>query len=76
MNQTIETIFNRRSVRRYDAKPIPKDVLEQILKCGDAGPSGANNRAWRYVVVQDPRKTPKRPQRRTAIYPLMSLAGQ
>jgi nitroreductase len=53
MNKTIETILSRCSVRTYDKKPIPSDVLDLILKCGDSGPSGANNRAWRYVVVQD-----------------------
>jgi nitroreductase len=54
MNQTIETIVNRRSVRGYDPRPIPKDVLDTIIACGGAGPSGANNKGWRFVVVQDP----------------------
>jgi len=54
MNQTIETILNRRSIRKYDSKSIPKDVLDTIISCGSAGPSGANNRGWRFVVVQDP----------------------
>jgi nitroreductase len=54
MNQTFETIFNRRSIRSYDQKSVPRDLLDRIIKAGDAGPSGANNRAWRYVVVQDP----------------------
>ena len=53
MNQTIETILTRCSVRRFESKPVAREVLDQILKCGDSGPSGANNRAWRYVVVQD-----------------------
>ena len=53
MNPSIETIFNRRSVRAYESKQIPRDVLDTILSCGDAGPSGANNREWRYVIIQD-----------------------
>ncbi len=53
MNQTIGTILNRRSIRAYEQKQIPRDDLDKILSCGDAGPSGANNRGWRYVVVQD-----------------------
>jgi nitroreductase len=53
MNQTIGTILNRRSVRAFEQRPIPREDLETILSCGDAGPSGANARAWRYVVVQD-----------------------
>ena len=54
MNPTIETILNRRSIRSYDPKRIPREILDQIIECGDAGPSGANNRAWRYVIVTDP----------------------
>lgn len=53
MNQTIDTILNRRSVRAYESKQIPHEDLEQILLCADAGPSGANNREWRFVIVQD-----------------------
>jgi nitroreductase len=54
MNPTCETILNRRSIRLYEPKQISRGDLETILSCGDAGPSGANNRGWRYVVVQDP----------------------
>jgi nitroreductase len=54
MNQTIETILNRRSIRGYEPTQIPREVLDTILSCGDAGPSGANKRGWRYVIVQDP----------------------
>ncbi len=53
MNQTIETILSRRSIRAYAQRQIPRGDLEKILECGDAGPSGANNRGWRFVVVQD-----------------------
>ena len=53
MNQTIDTILNRRSIRAYEPKQIPSDDLEKILSCADAGPSGANNRLWRYAIVQD-----------------------
>ena len=54
MNPIIDAILNRRSIRAYEPKQIPRDDLEKILACGDAGPSGANNRGWRYIVVQDP----------------------
>jgi nitroreductase len=50
----MDTILNRRSVRGFDPNPVPRDILDQIIQCGSAGPSGANNRAWRYVVVSDP----------------------
>ena len=53
MNQTIDTILNRRSIRAYDLKQISREDLDKVLLCGDAGPSGANNRGWRYVIVQN-----------------------
>ncbi len=52
MNQVIETIMNRRSVRDYDLKPIPKEILQAIFDAGNAAPSGMNAQGWRFVVVQ------------------------
>ena len=52
MNKIIETIINRRSVRDYDSKPIPKDILQTIINAGNAAPSGMNTQGWRFVVVQ------------------------
>jgi nitroreductase len=53
MNKVIETIMNRRSVRAYDSKPIPKEILQTIVDAGNAAPSGMNAQSWRFVVVQD-----------------------
>ena len=53
MNKVIETIKNRRSVRAYDEKPIPKEILQTIIDAGNAAPSGMNAQSWRFVVVQD-----------------------
>ena len=53
MNQVMENIFSRRSVRLYSDKEIPREILEGIIKAGTAAPSGSNTQAWRFVVVQD-----------------------
>lgn len=53
MNPVIENIKNRRSVRMYDTKPIPKNILQEIIDAGNCAPSGANAQGWRFVVVQD-----------------------
>ncbi|MBN1972513.1 MAG: nitroreductase [Sedimentisphaerales bacterium] len=52
MNKVIETIMSRRSVRFYDTKPIPKEILQTIIDAGNAAPSGMNTQGWRFVVVQ------------------------
>ena len=53
MNQVIDTIMKRRSVRMYEQREIPQDVLEQLIEAGNAAPTGANAQGWRFVVVRN-----------------------
>ena len=53
MNPTIETLMNRRSVRRYEDHPIPRDILNLVVAAGNAAPTGANAQGWGFVVVED-----------------------
>ncbi len=48
-----EVIATRRSVRSYQSKQIPDDVLERVLEAGRIAPSGSNSQPWRFVVVKD-----------------------
>ena len=54
MNPILENIFTRRSVRLFDKKPIPKDVMQQIIDAGNMAPTGMNTQNWRFVVVENP----------------------
>jgi len=53
MNQIIETILQRKSVRHYGAGEIPKEDLETIMRAGMAAPSGMNKQPWAFVAVRD-----------------------
>jgi nitroreductase len=53
MNSVLESILKRRSVRSYEPKPVPKDILETIIAAGNQAPSGMNSQPWRFVVVED-----------------------
>ena len=53
MNQVLDAIKNRRSVRAYKPEPIPRDVLSTIIEAGNQAPSGGNLQPWRFVVVED-----------------------
>ena len=44
----------RRTIRFYSDKPIPNEVIENIIKTAGTAPSGAHTEPWTYVVVQDP----------------------
>ncbi len=49
----IDLILSRRSIRRYENKDIPEEVLKQILEAGRQAPSAANRQPVRFVVVND-----------------------
>jgi len=51
MNQTIETILNRRSIRSYLDKPIPDGDLKTIIKAGLYAPSAKNKQDWHFTVI-------------------------
>jgi len=52
MNPVIDAIKKRRSVRSYDPKPIPRDVLNAVIEAGNEAPSAMNSQPWRFVVVE------------------------
>ena len=53
MNETLKTIFQRKSVRIYQDKPISKDALELLVRAAMAAPSGADTRSWSFIIIQD-----------------------
>ena len=34
MNQVMEALLNRRSIRAFEEKPIPREEIEQIVEAG------------------------------------------
>ncbi len=48
-----EAIRIRRSVRVYQDKPVPEDVLKRILEAARLAPSGNNHQSRKFVVVTD-----------------------
>lgn len=47
-------LLNRRSIRKYDPRPVPDDLLDQVLQAGLYAPSGMNTQGVRLVAVRDP----------------------
>jgi F420 biosynthesis protein FbiB-like protein len=46
-------IRTRRSIRRYQSKPVAPEVLRRILEAGTWAPSAHNRQPWRFVVLTD-----------------------
>ena len=51
MNQVMETILTRRSVRAFNEKDIPREELEQILKAAIYAPSGMNRQTFQFTAI-------------------------
>jgi nitroreductase len=49
----IEMVLNRRSIRRYEKKEIPKEILEKILEAGRQAPSAANRQPVHFIVITE-----------------------
>jgi nitroreductase len=49
----LEAIHQRRSVRDYLDRPVPDEIIRQILEAGTWAPSAGNMQAWEFVVVKD-----------------------
>ncbi len=49
----IETIFARRSIRKYTDEPVSEKDVRTILEAAMAAPSASNRKPWHFVVVTD-----------------------
>jgi len=51
-----EAIQERRSIRSYQDKPVPRELLEKILEAGRLAPSAKNSEPWHFITVTDAAK--------------------
>lgn len=54
--EVYDAISLRKSVRAYDPKPVPKEILDRILEAGRIAPSANNAQPWHFVIVRDQAK--------------------
>jgi nitroreductase len=50
---TLQAIRTRRSIRQYLDKPVPQDMLQQVLISAMHAPSACNQQPWQFVVIED-----------------------
>jgi nitroreductase len=53
MNETMQCITGRRSIRRYRTEPVPDAALADILRAVQWSPSWANTQCWEIIVIRD-----------------------
>ena len=55
MNQVMEVLFNRKSVRAYEDRPIAEEERDQILRAALRAPTAGNNMLYSIIDVTDQR---------------------
>ena len=53
MNEAMNNLLNRRSVRSYTSEQVPDGLLDAVLEAGLYAPSGMNTQGVRLVAVRD-----------------------
>jgi nitroreductase/NAD-dependent dihydropyrimidine dehydrogenase PreA subunit len=51
-----ELLISRRSTRAFTSQPIPKDLLQQLIKVGTHAGTGSNMQSEGFLIIQDNRK--------------------
>ncbi|MEO0226018.1 MAG: nitroreductase family protein, partial [candidate division WOR-3 bacterium] len=53
-SSVFETIKRRRSVRRYQSRPIEEEKILTLLEAARLAPSSSNTQPWHFIVVRNP----------------------
>jgi len=51
--EVFESIISRHSVRSYEKKDVPNELIGQLLEAAVRAPSAGNVQPWEFVVVKD-----------------------
>jgi nitroreductase len=68
----METIYKRRSIRKYTDETVEQDILMAIIKAGMNAPSAGNQQPWQFIIID------RRPllERITGIHPYAQMLHQ
>ncbi|MFH0838871.1 MAG: nitroreductase family protein [Candidatus Omnitrophota bacterium] len=53
INDTLSTIYSRKSVRRYSGEAVTREQLMELVKASMAAPTAVNKKPWAFVVITD-----------------------
>ena len=51
--KTLDSILNRRSIRKYKTNPVSDDKVSLLIKAGMYAPSARNKQPWHFIIVTD-----------------------
>jgi len=53
MNEVLNAIKNRRTIRKFKPDPVDEEKLQMILEAGRWAPSFSNLQPWRFIITRD-----------------------
>ena len=53
MQDILDVLISRKSIRRYKPDPVPDEMIDKILEAARWSPSGENYQLWRFIVITD-----------------------
>ena len=53
MSHVYDALRERRSVRKYLARPVPKKTIKEVLVAAGWAPSAHNAQPWRFIILAD-----------------------
>jgi len=68
----LDAIRTRRSIRKYQDKPVPEELIEKLLAAAMYAPSACNAQPWQFVLLQDRKLLREVPK----IHPYAAMAAQ
>ncbi|MCI8453475.1 MAG: NAD(P)H nitroreductase [Lachnospiraceae bacterium] len=51
MNEVLNNILTRRSIRKFTGTPVPKEILEELVNAALHAPSGMGRQTWKFTVL-------------------------
>jgi len=55
MTHLLDELRERRSVRKYQKRPVPPELIKEALRAAGWAPSAHNAQPWRFIVLVEPR---------------------
>ena len=49
----LDLVKRRKSIRKYDTRPVPREAIERCLEAARLAPSACNCQPWQFIVVDD-----------------------
>ena len=56
VNETLDTIHRRRSVRQFADRPVDDGLIRTVLDAANQAPSAHNQQSWRFIIIRGGKK--------------------